>query len=73
MEALLRPDAPAGTLKASAIIDEALNFNLPREVETAIFNQSRAKGLAIIAGAQRLPNVRQGERGEWSIQVSISD
>jgi len=56
-------------LKVSAIIDEALNFNLPREVETAIFNQSRAKGLCIIAGAQRLPNVRQGERGEWSIQA----
>ena len=69
METLLRPDVPEGELTAAAIIDEALNFNLPPDVERAIFTQSRSKGLAIIAGAQRLPNIRHGERGEWSVQA----
>jgi len=69
MEALLRPDVPEGELTAAAFIDEALSFNLPPEVERAIFTQSRSKGVAIIAGAQRLPNIRQGERGEWSVQA----
>jgi len=53
-------------LRAAVILDEALTFHLPEDVERAVYTQSRSKGLAIIASAQRLPKENQGERGAWS-------
>lgn len=65
LRALSMPDVPAGTLRAVAIIDEALTFNLPPDVDRRIYALCRSKGICIVAGAQRLPDVRRGERGEW--------
>jgi hypothetical protein len=65
LRALSMPDVPAGTLRAVAIVDEALTFNLPPDVDRMIYALCRSKGLCIIAGAQRLPDTRQEERGEW--------
>jgi len=59
-------DVAEGELRAAVIMDEALTFHLPQDVERAVFTQSRSKGLAIIASAQRLPKENQGERGAWS-------
>jgi hypothetical protein len=65
LRALSMPDVPAGTLRAVAIIDEALTFHLPPDVDRRIYSLCRSKGLCIIAGAQRLPDRHNGERGEW--------
>lgn len=65
LRVLSMPDVPAGTLRAVAIIDEALTFHLPPDVDRRIYSLCRSKGLCIIAGAQRLPDRNNGERGEW--------
>ena len=65
LRALSLPDVPAGTLRAVAIIDEALTFNLPPDVDRRIHTLCRSKGVCIVAGAQRLPAREQHERGEW--------
>lgn len=65
LRVLSMPDVPAGTLRAVAIIDEALTFHLPADVDRRIYSLCRSKGLCIIAGAQRLPDRNNGERGEW--------
>jgi len=65
LRALSMPDVPAGTLRAVAIIDEALTFSLPPDVDRRIYALCRSKGLCIVAGAQRLPDRQQNERGEW--------
>lgn len=65
LRALSMPDVPAGTLRAIAIIDEALTFSLPPDVDRRIYALCRSKGICIIAGAQRLPDPRRSERGEW--------
>ena len=65
LRALSMPDVPAGTLRAVAILDEALTFHLPPDVDRRIYTLCRSKGVCIIAGAQRLPDARNGERGEW--------
>ncbi|PKK86420.1 MAG: hypothetical protein CVT48_01075 [Thermoplasmata archaeon HGW-Thermoplasmata-1] len=66
IRALAGPDVAEGELRAAVIMDEAVTFNLPADVERAVFTQSRSKGLAIIAGAVRLPKENQGERGAWA-------
>lgn len=63
--ALSLPDLPADELRAVAIVDEALTFNLPEDVDRRIYALCRSKGVSLIAGAQRLPDRQQGERGEW--------
>jgi hypothetical protein len=65
LRALSGPDMEAGKLRAVAIIDEALTFNLPADVDRRIYALCRSKGLSIISGAQRLPDRHGGERGEW--------
>ena len=65
LRALSMPDVPPGTLRAVAIIDEALTFHLPPDVDRRIYALCRSKGLCIIAGAQRLPDRHNNERGEW--------
>jgi hypothetical protein len=65
LRALSEPDMEAGKLRAVAIIDEALTFTLPAEVERRIYTLCRSKGISLICGAQRLPDPDQGERGEW--------
>lgn len=67
LRALSMPDVPAGTLRAVAIIDEALTFSLPPDVDRRIYTLCRSKGICIIAGAQRLPDRQRNERGEWQI------
>lgn len=66
IRALAGPDVAEGDLRAAVIMDEALTFHLPADVERAVFTQSRSKGLAIIASSQRLPKENHGERGAWS-------
>jgi hypothetical protein len=66
IRALAGPDVKEDELRAVVIMDEALTFHLPQDVERAVFTQSRSKGLCVIAGAQRLPKENQGERGAWS-------
>lgn len=66
IRALAGPDVAEGELRAAVVMDEALTFHLPADVERAVFTQSRSKGLAVIASAQRLPKENQGERGAWS-------
>ena len=66
LRALSRDDLPAGQLRAVAIVDEALTFNLPPDVDRRIYAMCRSKGLSVIAGAQRLPNRYLHERGEWA-------
>ncbi|MBI5239131.1 MAG: type IV secretion system DNA-binding domain-containing protein [Elusimicrobia bacterium] len=65
LRALSLPDVPEGTLRAVAIIDEALTFNLPPDVERRISTLCRSKGVCVVAGAQRLPDRQRNERGEW--------
>ena len=65
LRALSMPDVPAGTLRVVAIIDEALTFSLPADIDRRIYALCRSKGICIIAGAQRLPSARNHERGEW--------
>ena len=65
LRALSLPDVPVGTLRAVAIIDEALTFSLPPDVDRRIYALCRSKGVCIVAGAQRLPDRQQHERGEW--------
>lgn len=65
LRALSMPDVPAGTLRLVAIVDEALTFNLPPDVDRQIYALCRSKGICIIAGAQRLPDEKLQERGEW--------
>ena len=65
LRVLSMPDVPADTLRAVAIIDEALTFHLPPDVDRRIYSLCRSKGLCIIAGAQRLPDHGNKERGEW--------
>lgn len=65
LRALSMEDVPAGTLRAVAIVDEALTFNLPPDVERRIYAMCRSKGICIITGAQRLPDARRDERAEW--------
>jgi hypothetical protein len=65
LRALSMPDVPAGKLRAVAIIDEALTFHLPPDVDRRIYALCRSKGLCVIAGAQRLPDRHNDERGEW--------
>ena len=65
LRALSKPDLPAGGLRAAAIVDEALTFNLPPDVDRRIYALCRSKGLSVIAGAQRLPVHHLHERGEW--------
>ena len=65
LRALSMPDVREGELRAVAIIDEALTFHLPPDVDRRIYALCRSKGLCIIAGAQRLPDRNNGERGEW--------
>jgi hypothetical protein len=66
LRALSREDLPAGQLRAVAIVDEALTFNLPPDVDRRIYAMCRSKGLSVIAGAQRLPGKHPHERGEWA-------
>jgi len=65
LRALSLPDVPAGTLRAVAIVDEALTFNLPPEVDRRIHTMCRSKGVCLVTGAQRLPDRQRSERGEW--------
>ena len=65
LRALSLPDVPLGTLRAVAIIDEALTFNLPPKLEETIHKLCRSKGVCIVAGAQRLPDPQLDERGAW--------
>jgi hypothetical protein len=65
LRVLSMPDVPAGRLRAVAIIDEALTFHLPPDIDRRIYSLCRSKGLCIIAGAQRLPDPSNKERGEW--------
>ena len=65
LRALSMPDVPVGTLRAVAIIDEALTFSLPPDVDRRIYALCRSKGVCIVAGAQRLPDRQQHERGQW--------
>ena len=70
LKAISMPDVDENSLRAAIIVDEALTFHLPAEVERAIYSQSRSKGLCIIASAQRLPNKNYGERGMWADQAN---
>ncbi|OGR97787.1 MAG: hypothetical protein A2V88_09255 [Elusimicrobia bacterium RBG_16_66_12] len=65
LRVLSMPDVPAHKLRAVAIIDEALTFHLPPDIDRRIYALCRSKGLCIIAGAQRLPDSHNHERGEW--------
>lgn len=56
----------ADSLRAAVIIDEALTFNLPNEIERGVYTQCRSKGLAIFAASQRLPQKEKHERGAWA-------
>lgn len=60
------PDMGERQLRAVAMIDEALTFHLPADVEVPIYSQSRSKGLCIIASAQWLPKKFDNERGLWA-------
>jgi hypothetical protein len=66
MELLGQSDIKEGELRSAVILDEALTFHLPDDVERAVYTQSRSKGLCVIACAQRLP--KGGERGGWADQ-----
>jgi len=69
IQAVSQPDLPEPQLRAAVIIDEALTFHLPADVERVVYNQSRSKGLCIVAAAQRLPDSTYGERGMWANQA----
>lgn len=58
-------DVKDDELTAMILIDEALTFKLPLDLERAIFTQCRSKGISIISGGQRLPLKSNGECCEW--------
>ncbi|MFA6294417.1 MAG: type IV secretion system DNA-binding domain-containing protein [Victivallales bacterium] len=66
LKTISMPDMGEGRLRAVAMIDEALTFHLPTDVEVPIYSQSRSKGLCIIASAQWLPKKADNERGLWA-------
>lgn len=66
LKTIALPDLAERQLRAVAMIDEALTFHLPADVETSIYSQSRSKGLCIISSAQWLPKKGDGERGLWA-------
>lgn len=67
MQTIAMADMPtADSLRAAVIIDEALTFNLPNEIERGVYTQCRSKGLAIFAASQRLPQKEKHERGAWA-------
>lgn len=70
MKSISMPDLGEDQLRAVAMIDEALTFHLPADVETPVFSLSRSKGLCIIASAQWLPRKSEGERGLWGNMAS---
>lgn len=70
MKTISMPDLNERQLRAVAMIDEALTFHLPSDVETSVYSQSRSKGLCIIASAQWLPRKAEGERGLWANMAS---
>ena len=63
------------TPRAAAIIDEALFFNLPRDVEQAMTAQARSKGLVIVAGSQWVPREekRLVTRAEFTFGMKVGD
>lgn len=69
IQAVSQPDLPEPQLRAAVIIDEALTFHLPADVERVVYNQSRSKGVCIVAASQRLPDSTYGERGMWANQA----
>jgi len=70
MKTISEPDLSEHQLRAVAMVDEALTFHLPVDVETSVYSQSRSKGLCIIASAQWLPRKAEGERGLWANMAS---
>lgn len=67
MQTISMSDMPkAEDLRAAVIIDEALTFNLPNDIERGVYTQCRSKGLAIFAASQRLPQKEKHERGAWA-------
>ena len=66
LKTISMPDLGERQLRAVAMIDEALTFHLPADVEVPIYSQSRSKGLCIIASAQWLPKKADNERGLWA-------
>ena len=67
MQTISMSDMPsADRLRAVVIIDEALTFNLPNDIEKGVYTQCRSKGLAIFAASQRLPQKEKHERGAWA-------
>jgi type IV secretory pathway TraG/TraD family ATPase VirD4 len=48
-------------IRAMFLIDEALQFNLPEIIETAIITTARSKGISYIGSIQHLPTRWQGE------------
>lgn len=70
MKIISMPDLAEDQLRAVAMIDEALTFHLPIDVETSVYSQSRSKGLCIIASAQWLPRKAEHERGMWAHQAN---
>jgi len=66
MRILAKPDIEAGKLYACSIIDEALTFTLPADIEKAVVSQSRSKGLFTVFSAQRYPNIHRGEQATWA-------
>jgi hypothetical protein len=66
MEIISLPDVPAGELRAFVLLDEALTFHMPKDIELSIYTVCRSKGLAIVPAAQRLPDRQHGESGLWS-------
>lgn len=70
MTAISEPDLAEDRLRAVAMVDEALTFHLPADVDTSVYSQSRSKGLCIISSAQWLPKKAEGERGCWGNMAS---
>jgi hypothetical protein len=73
LSCLSLPDT--GTPRAAAIIDEALFFNLPRDVEQALTAQARSKGLIIVAGSQWIPREEKRllTRAEFTFGMKVGD
>ncbi|MDD5688539.1 MAG: type IV secretion system DNA-binding domain-containing protein [Elusimicrobia bacterium] len=70
LRAISLPDVSEDELRAAVFIDEALTFHLPADIERSVYNQSRSKGLSIIASGQRLPDKTHGEQGAWANQAA---
>lgn len=67
MQTISMADMPTtDSLRVAVIIDEALTFNLPNDIERGVYTQCRSKGLAIFAASQRLPQKEKHERGAWA-------